>query len=238
MPVALIAAGIGAVGSIAGAAISSKATKSAAQTAAQTAAQNNALQTQIYTSNKAELDPFVTRGNIAGNTENALLGLGGDPAAAKTAFDGYLGSTGYTFQRDQGVNAITGNRAASGTLDSGGTLKSLDAYGQGLASNYFQTYLSNLNGISGTGLTAASAVAGVGQNYANASNANNTNAGNTAANATLANASTINGLIQSGVGAFGSALGQSSFKPPSTPSPTVAAYGAANPSSVSNLPPF
>lgn len=240
MPIALIAAGIGAAGSIAGAAISSNAASNASDKAAQAAAANNALQREIYASNKGELQPYIDRGNTAGGAESALLGLGGDAGAAKNAFDKYLGSTGYQFQLGQGVNAITGNRAASGTLDSGGTLKSLNAYGQGIASNYFQSYLNNLSGVAGTGLTGASALAGVGQNYANAVSQNNNNAANTAANAGLSSANSINGLIASGLNAFGSQQGLSSFMRPNSggfTSPTVAQYAAGG-GNTSNLPPF
>ena len=48
-------------------------------TAAQTAAGDRslALQGQIFDTNRATLNPFVQRGNVAGNQMNALLGLGG-----------------------------------------------------------------------------------------------------------------------------------------------------------------
>ena len=77
-----LGAAIGAVGSIAGAAISSSAAGNAADTAAAASAANNALQQQIYNSNKAGSQPFVNRGNAAGDQINALLGLA--PATAGT----------------------------------------------------------------------------------------------------------------------------------------------------------
>lgn len=210
MPLIAVAA-IGAAATIGGALISSNAASSASKTAAQTAASNNQLQQQIYSSNQGELQPYIDRGNAAGNAESALLGVGGDPAAAQSAFGDYLNSTGYNFQLGQGVNAITSNRAASGVLDSGGTLKSLNAFGQNTASTYFQNYLGNLNGISGTGLSAAGALAGVGQNYANASNTNSNTAASASENAGLASASSINGLLASGVNAYGLYSGLSSY---------------------------
>lgn len=42
----------------------------------------------------------------------------------------------YKFQTDQGLQGIQRSAAAKGTLLTGGTLKALDAYGQGLASTY------------------------------------------------------------------------------------------------------
>lgn len=216
MPVGAIAAGISGVATVAGAGIQANAAGNAADEAAQAAAANNALQLQIYNENKGELSPYINRGNAAGSAESALLGLGGNKAAAAKAFGDYLGSTGYTFQKNQGISAITGNRAASGVLDSGGTLKGVEAYGQGIGANYFQTYLSNLSGMSGQGLTGAAALAGVGENFANQSSLNNTNAANTAANAGLSTASNISSLLGQGANAFGTYLGASSFNNPAT----------------------
>lgn len=232
MPIALVAAGVAAAGSIAGAAISSNAASNAANTAQQTAAANNKLQQTIYNSNKTELQPYVDRGNTAGNAESDLLGLNGSTSATGTAsnnaFNDYLNSAGEQFQLGQGTAAITGSRAANGTLDSGGTLKSLNAYGQGLASNYFQSYLGNLSGISGQGLTGASALAGVGQNYAGAVSANNNNAAATTVNAGLSTASSLNGLIASGVNAYGTTQGLSSFTNPNGGSTASSSGTTAN----------
>jgi hypothetical protein len=94
MPPAIIAAGVAAAGAIGGAVISAGAQKSAAKTAAaaqtqatsqelQLGRENIAFQQGIYDQNKALLNPFVSRGNDAGNSINALLGLGGSPQAAQ-----------------------------------------------------------------------------------------------------------------------------------------------------------
>lgn len=229
MPVGAIAAGISGVATVAGAGINAGAANNASNEAAQAAAANNALEQEIYNSNKGELQPYITRGNAAGSAEAALLGIGGNPAAAKKAFGDYLGSTGYNFQVNQGVDAITGNRAANGTLDSGGTLKSVNAYGQNVASTYFQNYLSNLSGVAGSGLSGAAALAGVGENYAGQVSANNNNAANTAANAGLVSASNINSLLANGSNAFGNYLGSSSFSSAPTAAQISAAQASAGP---------
>ncbi len=89
MPPLAIAAGIGAIGAIGGAALSAsaqkKAASKAANSAASTAAANNALQEKIYNQNAGYLSPFVTRGNAAGDSINALLGIGGVSAAPPPA---------------------------------------------------------------------------------------------------------------------------------------------------------
>lgn len=93
MPPAIIAGGIAAAGAIGGAVLSSSAQKKAAKQA--NAAQQDATQAQltlgreslalnkdIYGQNKAMLTPFVNRGNVAGDSINALLGLPSAPTAA------------------------------------------------------------------------------------------------------------------------------------------------------------
>lgn len=74
-------AAIGAVASIGGAILGSKAQRKAANKAAQAAtdntAANNALAREIYGQNKATLSPFVNTGTQASGAINALLGLGG-----------------------------------------------------------------------------------------------------------------------------------------------------------------
>lgn len=91
MPPAVIAAGVGAAGAIGGAVLGASAQKKAAKQAANaqqdaTAQQltlgreTNALNREIYDQNRAILNPFVQRGNVAGDQINALLGLPSQPA--------------------------------------------------------------------------------------------------------------------------------------------------------------
>lgn len=273
MPPLVIAAGIGAIGAIGGGLLASSAQKKAAQsasnTAASTAAANNALQSQIYQQNASYLSPYAARGNEAGNSINALLGIGtgqttqqygpavptstapapvssftphpwfntltppfspppapptAPPATAtgsvnsltpQAAFQNYLNSAGYQFQMNQGAQAINQNYAAKGALQSGAALKALQTYGQNTGASFFDRYLGYLGNQQGVGLSGASAIAGVGQNYANAANANNNSAGSAIANAQLsagqANAN-LYGTIGSSIGSIANAFG-SSYRP-------------------------
>lgn len=81
-----------------------------------------------------------------------------DPqVAAQNAFNNYLNSTGYQFRFGQGMDAINSNAAARGMLNSGATLKGLQTFGQGIASQEYQNYLnqlSNMNNILGGTATA------------------------------------------------------------------------------------
>lgn len=211
MPIAIAIAGAAVIG--AGASIISS--NKAASTAKGVATQNNALQQNIYNQNAARLDPYGQRGNVAGDRINALLGLGGDTAAANTAFDAYKGSTEYSSRLKQGQDSVLAGLGARGLLDSGAAQKALLKYGQTFGSNEFGTYMGNLTGQQNTGLAAASSLAGVGQNYANAVTANNNNAANTQENAYLSNGQAINGVLSNALGAYGYSQGVgSSYKSP------------------------
>jgi hypothetical protein len=222
MPIALPLAIAGAAVVGGGASIiasnkAAKATKQAAQTASDTtlqaARESNALQERIYNQNTATLSPFVAQGGKATSSINALLGLDGDPSAASAAFDTFRNSTGYDFRVGEGQKAVLSGLGARGYLDSGAAQKALLKYGQGVASDEFGKYYGALTGQQGVGLTAASAQAGVGQNYAGAVGANNTGAANVGANAALtagnaqgnsylSAANSLNGVLNNGVSAY------------------------------------
>lgn len=82
-------------------------------------------------------------------TEASLLDGTGASTGANTAFNNYLGSTGYNFQLDQGTRALTGSAAAKGILNSGSTAKALEGYGQNLGASYFNNYLGQLGNLNG-----------------------------------------------------------------------------------------
>ncbi len=221
MPVGAI---IGAVGSVAGAAITSSGAQSAANTAAQTAAANNALQQQIYNQNVGYATPFLNRGNAAGDELAGFLGLGGDPAKSQAALNTYLNSTGYQFAKSEGMNAVTGDKAAAGLLNSGSTLQSLDAFGTGLANEYAGNYIGGLENLNASGQAAQGSLAGIGENYANQVSSNNNNAASAAANAAIASSNAWGNALGGLGNAFGFSRGLSSF------GAAAAAPAAATPS--------
>lgn len=273
---AAIGLGVAGVGSVISSKSQSKAASQASDATLQASRENAALMREIYGQNKEVLNPFVQRGNVAGDHINALLGLGGTiggqqqggpatmslpqspsmnalsnlpPAtrqrnygvglsedytlprgtlhpgawntppeqggamnrvpfaqnvpqgggstptqtgggqtaqeAANAAFDIFRNSTGYQFRVNEGQDAMNSGFGASGTLQSGAALKALDDYRQNMASNEFGNYMSYLGNQQGVGLSAGSALAGVGQNYANSMAANNNNAASAIGNAAL-----------------------------------------------------
>lgn len=207
---AAIGLGIAGVGSFLGAKSQSKAANRASDISYQTAQQNNALTRDIYRQNKQTLAPFVQGGGEAGDQLNALLGLRGVRAGnlARNDFGDYLKRSDYGFQFATGANQVNSGYAGAGTLQSGAAMKELERFRQNLQSGYRGEYMNALANQQGVGLGAASALAGVGQNYVNTISANNNNAGTAAANAALvkgANNPFANTLSLLGGGLFGMA---------------------------------
>lgn len=212
MPVGAI---IGAAGAIGGSLLGGSSTKKAANTAAsaadRTAQANNALSANIYGQNKELLSPYSARGNAAGASLNALLGLGGDTAGAQQGFRSYIDNSNYAFDLGNGQNALNQGYAAQGALQSGAAMKALEQQRQSLQNGYRGEYMGHLANQQGVGLSGASAVAGVGQNYASNVSANNNSAGTNAANAALMGGY-ANNQMWSGIGNTLGNLASSYFK--------------------------
>lgn len=151
-------------------------------------------------------------GRTVGMPQNALES--GQPVqAAENAFKAYQDSSGYKFRMDQGMNALNTGYAGRGLLNSGAAQKAALQYGQNIGSAEFGNYLGYLGNQQGVGLSGASALAGVGQNYVGNVSANNNAAGTAAANAALvkgtANANMWGGIANNIGNVFGSSFGGS-----------------------------
>jgi hypothetical protein len=147
-------------------------------------AKNTALTGYRYLTGKNGVQSYVDTGKAANTGAYDAL-----TNPNSTAFKNYLSSTGFNFQKQQGVNAITGSAAARGLLNSGSTAKAVAKYGNDFASTGFDNYLSHLSDLSKEGLTAAGEIGQAG-----------TQGGATAANAQQSGTS-------SGFGQLGSAAG-------------------------------
>lgn len=207
---AMTAAVISAGAAIGGAAIQANAAGKAADAARSAAKKNNALQKEIYESNKAVLGDFYKPGAQATDAIADFLGLNG-AQPQNQAFETYAKSTGADYTMRRGTEAITSSAATRGMLNSGATLKAVNQFARDDSQRYVGDYLSRLFGLSSQGMGAASALAGVGQNYANAVSQNNNNAATATGNAALAQGSILSNLLSQGAGAFGYARGQSSY---------------------------
>lgn len=120
----------------------------------------------------------------------------GNPQA--DAFQTFRDSTGYQFRLNEALDAVNSNYAGAGVLQSGAAMKAIASRAGQEADNTFGQYAGLLANQQGVGLSGASALAGVGQNYANNVSFNNTqNAANQA-----------NAALMAGQNGFGNVLSQ------------------------------
>jgi hypothetical protein len=102
----------------------------------------------------AVLAPYSNTG-VQSDTQTAnLLGLNGQPAA-DAAMSTFQSSPGYQYQLSQGLKAVDAGAAATGMLRSGSTMQAEQTLGNNLANQDFSNYISQLNGLSNYGITAA-----------------------------------------------------------------------------------
>lgn len=210
---ALIGGAIAAGGSVAGGLLGKSAANTQANAAKDATQQSLALQKQEFDQNRADQTPWRNAGGAAVTTLGKLSAPGGDLYHNFSAQD-FQADPGYDFRLQQGQQALERSAAARGNLFSGGTLKSLDQYNQGFASNEFenaynrfqqnrQTQYNQLAGVAGLGQTSVQATGAAGSAYgANAGNTifqGGTQAGNASAAGTAALGQGINSGIQNGL---------------------------------------
>jgi hypothetical protein len=119
----------------------------------------NQLQQQAQAAQTSNLNPYLATGTQGTNAESALLTQGfQDPTAAQAA-----ATPGEQFQMQQGAQLLQQQAAAEGGVDTGGELKALTQYGQGVASTYYQNAVNNAAQAYGINLGAAQTAAGQGQ---------------------------------------------------------------------------
>lgn len=131
---------------------------------------------QAYPYLQNALSGTVSQGTSAGSQLGDLLGLNGS-GPQNQGFTNFRNSTGYQFGKDQGISSITGNAATQGLLNSGGTLKALDTYGQNYANTQYSNYTSQLQNLLNSGLQGAGILGGAGQTSQGSSKGNSNNGG-------------------------------------------------------------
>ena len=110
-------------------------------------------------------------------------------------YGGFIASPGYQFRLDQGLKAIERSAAARGGLRSGATMKALNDYAQGTASDEFQRYSAGLQSLAGVGQSATQSIAQAGQNYASNSASTNAALGAGRASAYMNTGNAINSTV-------------------------------------------
>lgn len=195
MPTAAAAGIIGGTSLISGV-MGSNAAKSAANAQSQAAANALAFQKQVYQQNQQNLQPYMTAGTSAlGQLSNIYGPNGVTPEGSRT----FANSPDYQFARDQGNLALTRYENATGMGLSGGALKDVANFNQGLASQQFGNYFSRLMSLSQLGQSAASSLAG--NNVASAGQIGNSNQafGQAQASGPVGSANAITGSLNSGI---------------------------------------
>jgi len=207
--IGIASASAGLIGSGLQAGAANKASK-----AAQAASQANLdFSKGIYNTATGNLQPTITQGQNAGGALAGLLGIGGNPAAADSAFKHYLDSTNYNFIKDQGLSGVRYANATS--FKSGATGKALINYGEGMAGNALSGYEAMLGGQQQLGAQSALGLGSLGTNISQiVSNANNYGAAGIG-NGAIAGANAWGNGLAGINSAFNQAVTQSSFGNPS-----------------------
>ena len=113
------------------------------------------------------LNPYQQLGTQGAATQSALMS--GNPATESAAVQA---TPGYQFQLQQGLQGVEQQLGASGGAATGGALKALTQYGQGLASNYYQQAFNNANTMTQTDLQGTGMANQATQNAGNLLNSN------------------------------------------------------------------
>jgi hypothetical protein len=127
---------------------------------------------------------------------------------AQNAFGQYIKNSDYGFQFGQGSNALNSGYAGAGTLQSGAAMKAMEKYRQDLQSGYRNEYMNALGNQQAVGFSAASAQAGVGQNYANSIGNIAMQNGANQANASLVKSANVSNAIGSVANIAGNLYGR------------------------------
>lgn len=144
---------MGIIGDIAGAVIGGHAAKKAAKTQAASAQAGIDEVKRQFDLGRADLEPWRTAGGQAIGQGYAMLQPGYD----------YTASPGYQFRLDEGLRGVQNSAAAKGLLQSGGTLKGIDKYAEGMAAQDFNDQFNRMMAVAGGGQQAATSGAQMGQ---------------------------------------------------------------------------
>lgn len=209
-----VAAAIGATAVIGGSLIAGGAAKSAANVQAKAAEDAAAAQERMYNRQVELQEPFRQAGISAQNQLLNYMGLGGDTTAAgygKYTKDfgmaDYTADPGYQFRLAEGQKALERSAAARGLLSSGSTLKGIENYAQGAASQEYQNAFNRYQVNRSNQLNPLQSLMGSGQSATNTlTNAAGVQGQNEATNITNAGQARASGYVGSG-NALGGALG-------------------------------
>ena len=183
---------IGGALSIGGALIGSSAAGKASKAQQQAADQAIAEQRRQYDLTREDMAPWREAGGKAIGSLSDMLQPGYD----------HTTSPGYQFRFGEGQRAIEGGAASKGMLMSGGTLKDLVRYGQGVAADDFNQQFNRTASVAAGGQQANQTLGQLGANSANNISELLTQRGNAKASGYTSQANQWQGALAGLGGAF------------------------------------
>ena len=205
-------------GSIVSGLLGQRAASTAAEATERAAGQSADVQRQMFERQIQLQEPWRQAGM------NALAQMQAERAGMPPAFTGQVDLSqdpGYAFRLSEGMKALERSAAARGSLLSGGTLKGIERFGQGLASQEYQNAYNRaltqynaavqreamgynrLAALAGVGQTATSALASqagqMGTNLGNLYMGAGQTAGQARASGYLGAANTLSGALGTGL---------------------------------------
>ncbi len=210
------------IGGVTSAVIGAKGAKKAAKTQAEAAETGIAFEREQFEETRADLAPWREVGEQALNQYAQVLGLqgGGEGGLEGPDFSSFFKSPGYEFRLGEGIKAVERSAAARGSLQSGATMKAIQRYGEGLASQEYGRYIGSLGELAGLGGQAA---AQTGQ-FGAASAAGQAAGAQAAGEARASGFADVASEIQTGIGGVIKGLG-TIFKPPIPTEPKKVSSG-------------
>jgi len=187
---------------------SSNAAQSAAGTSAAASDAAVAEQRRQFDIAQANQQPFLTAGTGAINQLAAGVAPGGRFTQNFTPAD-FLANQdpGYGFRMSEGVKALDRSAASRGGLLSGATLKGVEQYGQGLASQEYQNAFNRYQTNRANQLNPLQSLAGVGQTTATALGQQGSNMAGNVGNIMMGSAANQGNAAMAAAGARNSAYG-------------------------------
>ena len=145
---------------------------------------------------RADLQPWRASGEQANNKLLDMLGLSGKQ------YNYASEDPSYQFRLSEGQKQVDNSAAARGSTLSGGALKALQKYGQGMASQEFQNSYNRLSGMSTQGQNAAAGQGSASMQFGEQQGANTRAAGDAYGAGALGEAAAYSGALQSGVNQY------------------------------------
>lgn len=147
---------MGFIGDIANAIIGGNASKKAAKAQEKSTEKGVAELSRQFDQTRADFAPWREAGGIAIGNLSKMLEPGYD----------HTTSPGYEFRLGEGMRTVENSAAAKGLLQSGGTLKGLMRYGQGLAAEDFNDQFNRTASVAAGGQQVNTTLGQLGQNKA------------------------------------------------------------------------